>query len=56
MPERYRNVPNAASMQEHNLRLGRRAHKSDMALPLAAKPRGPLLRRSAHMREQQYGY
>ena len=46
--ERYRNVPNAASMLEHKLRLGGPAHWGDMAMPAAAERGGPLSREDAH--------
>lgn len=46
--ERYRNVPNAASMLEHKLRLGGPAHWGDMAMPAVAERGGPLSREDAH--------
>jgi cytochrome c551/c552 len=46
--ERYRNVPNAAAMLEHKLRMGGRAHWGDMAMPSPAERGGPLSAQDAH--------
>jgi cytochrome c len=46
--ERYRDVPNAASMLEHKLRMGGRAHWGDTPMPLAAERGGPLSAEDAH--------
>ncbi|SAL68647.1 cytochrome c family protein [Caballeronia terrestris] len=46
--ERYRNVPNAATMLEHKLRMGGRAHWGDMAMPSAGERGGPLSAEDAH--------
>jgi len=46
--ERYRNVPGAAPMLEHKLRMGGRAHWGDMAMPSAGERGGPLSAEDAH--------
>ena len=46
--DRYRNVPNAAAMLEHKLRVGGPAHWGDMAMPSPGERGGPLSAQDAH--------
>lgn len=45
---RYRNVPDAGVMLEQKLRVGGKAHRGDMSMPLPADRGGPLSQEDAH--------